>query len=199
MVACAALSLTLMVSGETLAQEPVVVELDTTEGKIILELNRAKAPKTVENFLKYVEKGHYTGTIFHRVMKDFMIQGGGLDAELKEKATLAPVVNEGGNGLTNDHYTVAMARKADPNSATSQFFINTSGKNTFLNRNDPNSDGFGYTVFGKVVEGQEVVDKIAARPTKSMPNPAFRQMLMENVPVEPVTIQGVRVLSGNNQ
>ncbi len=177
------------------AQEPVIVEIETTEGRIVLELDAAKAPKSVENFLKYVENGHYVGTVFHRVMPDFMVQGGGMDASMEEKQTLPPVRNEASNGLRNDEYTVAMARTSDPHSATSQFFINTSGKNGFLNRADPNSDGFGYAVFGKVVEGKDVVDKIEAKPTRSVPHPKVPQMLMENVPVEPITIKSVKVLA----
>ncbi len=136
----------------------VLVALDTTEGKIVIELDAEKAPKTVANFLDYVMSGHYEGTVFHRVIKDFMIQGGGMDENLKEKEVKAPVRNEAGNGLKNNKYTVAMARTNDPHSATSQFFINTAD-NGFLNREQA-QDGFGYTVFGKVVEGMDVVDKI---------------------------------------
>lgn len=170
------------------------VALETSEGRIVLELNAEKAPKTVENFLNYVKEGHYAGTIFHRVIPEFMVQGGGFDESMKERSTFPPVRNEASNGLTNDEYTVAMARTSDPHSATSQFFINTSAKNNFLNRNDPRSDGFGYTVFGKVIEGQAVVDRIEAKPTRSVPNPAMPQMLMGDVPVEPITIKSATIL-----
>ncbi|MEM7294394.1 MAG: peptidylprolyl isomerase [Pseudomonadota bacterium] len=173
-------------------QDPVTVELDTSEGKIVLELNTEKAPKTVENFVKYVKSGHYEGTVFHRVIADFMIQGGGLDKELKEKPTEDPVRNEAGNGLRNDKYTVAMARTADPHSATSQFFINTKS-NAFLNREQA-QDGYGYTVFGKVTEGTEVVDKINKVQTHPRPNPAFPAMLMRDVPVNPIVIKSVKVV-----
>ncbi|QDT03444.1 Peptidyl-prolyl cis-trans isomerase cyp18 [Rubripirellula lacrimiformis] len=176
------------------ADKAIVVEMETTEGKIVLELDQAKAPKTVANFLAYIEKDHYPGTVFHRVMPDFMIQGGGMDATLSEKETLPPIRNEASNGLRNDEYTIAMARTGDPHSATSQFFINSGTKNSFLNRADPRSDGFGYAVFGKVIEGKDVVDKIEAKPTRTVPAP--KGGLMENVPVEPVLIQAVRVVSG---
>lgn len=183
-----ALSVSLQVSTATAQQ----VELDTSEGKIVIELNADKAPKSVANFLRYVESGHYEGTVFHRVMKEFMIQGGGMDESLKEKASLEPIENEGGNGLTNEQYTVAMARTNDPDSATCQFFINTV-KNDFLNRDDPRSDGYGFAVFGKVVKGMDVVDKIENTKTAPKPNPAFPAMLMHNVPTTPVKIYSVRV------
>lgn len=175
------------------AAEPVRVSLETGKGKIVLELDAERAPKTVENFLRYVEDGHYAGTIFHRVIENFMIQGGGFDADMKEKKTLPPVRNEAGNGLKNEKYTIAMARTSNPHSATSQFFINTAN-NSFLNRSEA-ADGYGYTVFGKVVEGQSVVDAIAAVRTGSRPNPAAPSLLMENVPLEPVTIKGAEVIT----
>ena len=175
------------------AAEPVRVSLETGMGKIVLELDAERAPKTVENFLRYVEDGHYAGTIFHRVIENFMIQGGGFDADMKEKKTLPPVRNEAGNGLKNEKYTIAMARTSNPHSATSQFFINTAN-NSFLNRAEA-ADGYGYTVFGKVVEGQSVVDAIAAVRTGSRPNPAAPSLLMENVPLEPVTIKGAEVVT----
>jgi peptidyl-prolyl cis-trans isomerase A (cyclophilin A) len=157
---------------------PVVV-LDTTLGSITLELFQKEAPKTTANFLAYVRRKHYDGTIFHRVMPNFMIQGGGLDKDLKEKPTLAPVVNEAKNGLSNTRGTVAMARLSDPNSATAQFFINVKD-NPSLDAN-PNSGG-GYAVFGKVVEGMDVVDKIkAVKTTARGPH--------EAVPLIPVTIK----------
>jgi peptidyl-prolyl cis-trans isomerase B (cyclophilin B) len=136
------------------------VTLDTTMGKIVIELYPDKAPKTVANFLAYVKSGHYDNTMFHRVIKDFMIQGGGLDASGKEKQTNPPVHNEADNGLANDRGTVAMARTSEPHSATAQFFINLKG-NSFLNYQSKSPNGWGYTVFGKVVDGMDVVDKIA--------------------------------------
>jgi cyclophilin family peptidyl-prolyl cis-trans isomerase len=174
------------------------VALETSEGRIVIELNAEKAPKTVENFLNYVKEGHYEGTLFHRVIPEFMVQGGGFDVSMKEKSTFPPVRNEASNGLTNDEYTLAMARTSDPHSATSQFFINTSGENSFLSRDHPRSDGFGYTVFGKVVEGQSVVDQIEAKPTRSIPNPAAPGQLMGDVPVEPITIKSATILAPAN-
>ncbi|AAU47776.1 peptidylprolyl isomerase [Burkholderia pseudomallei] len=143
-----------------------MVELHTNHGVIKLELDEAKAPKTVENFLNYVKKGHYDGTIFHRVINGFMIQGGGFEPGLKQKPTDAPIANEANNGLKNDTYTIAMARTNDPHSATAQFFINVND-NEFLNHSSPTPQGWGYAVFGKVVEGQDIVDKIKAVKTGS--------------------------------
>lgn len=165
------------------------VELDTSEGKILIELNPEKAPKSVANFLEYVESGHFNGTVFHRVIPDFMIQGGGFDENLKKKETRPPILNEAGNGLTNKKYTVAMARTNDPDSATNQFFINTAD-NGFLNRSGANA---GYAVFGRVVKGLDVVDKISATPTYPRPNPDFPAMLMQNVPKTPITIKSAKV------
>ena len=128
-----------------------------TQGVITLELDAVNAPKSTANFLAYVNKGHYDGTIFHRVIKGFMIQGGGFTADMKQKGTDAPIENEAANGLKNDKYTIAMARTGDPHSATAQFFINTVN-NDFLNHTSPTAQGWGYAVFGKVVKGQEVVD-----------------------------------------
>ncbi len=142
------------------------VNLETNHGQIVLELDDAKAPSTVANFVNYVNAGHYNGTIFHRVIPGFMIQGGGFTPEMKQKGTQAPIQNEANNGLKNDKYTVAMARTNDPHSATAQFFINVSD-NGFLNHSAPTPQGWGYAVFGKVVEGSEVVDKIAAVSTGS--------------------------------
>ena len=130
-----------------------------TPGVITLELDNAKAPQSTANFLNYVNKGHYDGTIFHRVIKGFMIQGGGFTADMKQKPTLAPIENEAANGLKNDAYTIAMARTNDPHSATAQFFINVVD-NAFLNHTSPSPQGWGYAVFGKVVKGQDVVDAI---------------------------------------
>ena len=130
-------------------------------GVITLELDAAKAPKSVENFLAYVNKGHYDNTIFHRVIPGFMVQGGGFEPGMKQKSVDEPIENEAKNGLKNDNYTVAMARTNDPHSATAQFFINVAD-NGFLNHTAPNASGWGYAVFGKVVAGTEVVDKIKA-------------------------------------
>ena len=130
-----------------------------TQGVITLELDNAKAPKSTANFLNYVNKGHYDGTIFHRVIKGFMIQGGGFTPDMQQKATDAPIENEAANGLKNDAYTIAMARTNDPHSATAQFFINVVD-NAFLNHTSPSPQGWGYAVFGKVVKGQDVVDAI---------------------------------------
>lgn len=143
-----------------------MVELHTNHGVIKLELDAEKAPKTVENFLDYVKKGHYDGTVFHRVINGFMIQGGGFEPGMTQKPTDAPIDNEANNGLKNDTYTVAMARTNDPHSATAQFFINVND-NDFLNHSSPTPQGWGYMVFGKVVEGQDVVDKIKAVKTGS--------------------------------
>ncbi len=136
------------------------------QGVVTLELDAAKAPKTVENFLAYVKKGHYDGTIFHRVIRGFMIQGGGFDADMKQKDTDAPVQNEADNGLRNDRYTIAMARTSDPHSASAQFFINAAD-NDFLNHTAKNAQGWGYAVFGKVVSGTDVVDRIEGVKTGS--------------------------------
>ncbi len=145
---------------DTKGNKPVV-RLDTSMGSITLELDAAKAPATVANFLSYVESGHYDNTVFHRVIDGFMIQGGGFEPGMKQKPTMDPIKNEADNGLTNDAYTIAMARTNDPHSATAQFFINVKD-NGFLNFSAPNPRGWGYCVFGKVVAGQDVVDKIKA-------------------------------------
>ena len=160
------------------------VELKTSQGDIVLELNDELAPRTVANFVQYVKSGHYDGTVFHRVISGFMIQGGGLDKALNEKATRAPVENEARNGLRNEPGTVAMARTSAPHSATTQFFINVSN-NDFLDH--PGQDGWGYAVFGKVVKGMDVVQKIAGLPTRSVGAHG-------NVPVEPVVIESARLL-----
>ena len=136
-----------------------MVKLHTTLGTITLELDAEKAPKTVENFLQYVRDGFYDGTIFHRVIDGFMIQGGGMEPGMTQKPTRAPIENEAANGLKNDAYTIAMARTSIPNSATAQFFINVKN-NGFLDFTSPTPQGYGYAVFGKVVEGTDVVDKI---------------------------------------
>ena len=151
---------TVLLAAPSFGQDtPPRVALETNHGTIVLELNPEKAPITVENFLQYVDRGWYDGTIFHRVMDGFMIQGGGFDTSMQKKITRPPIKNEGGNGLLNDRGTVAMARTGDPDSATAQFFINLQD-NDFLNREEA-QDGVGYAVFGKVVEGMEAVDAIA--------------------------------------
>ncbi len=157
-----------LVAGQVDANQPVKVEIKTSLGAFVLELDPAKAPITVENFLGYVNDGFYEGTVFHRVIQTFMIQGGGFDKKdlNNEKKTKPPIKNESSNGLSNAKYTVAMARTPVPNSATSQFFVNTGDKNQFLDQNMA-QDGVGYCVFGKVVAGFEVVDAIAAGKVKS--------------------------------
>jgi peptidyl-prolyl cis-trans isomerase B (cyclophilin B) len=135
------------------------VKLETSAGAIVIELDEDKAPVSSANFLEYVRSGHYDGTVFHRVIKGFMVQGGGFSVGMKQKSVLAPIQNEAANGLKNLHYTVAMARTSDPHSATAQFFINTAN-NGFLDHTSPSSQGWGYAVFGKVVQGSEVVDAI---------------------------------------
>ena len=166
---------------------PPVVELDTSMGAIIIELNEEKAPKTVENFLNYVKSGHYDGTIFHRIIDGFMIQGGGMDAEMNEKATNAPVENEADNGLKNDKGTIAMARTQDPHSATSQFFVNVKD-NDFLNHSGKNMQGWGYTVFGKVTSGMDVIEKMRGVPTG-------RFGMHADVPKEPVVINSATIIT----
>ncbi|HEU0231065.1 MAG TPA: peptidylprolyl isomerase [Burkholderiaceae bacterium] len=162
------------------------VDLHTNMGDIVIELNPEKAPKTVANFLTYVKEGFYDGTIFHRVINNFMIQGGGFEVGMKQKQTHAPIENEADNGLKNDKYTVAMARTSDPHSATAQFFINVAN-NEFLNFTAPTPNGWGYAVFGKVVEGTDVVDKIKQVKTG---NKGFHQ----DVPVEDVIIEKATVV-----
>ena len=155
------------------------VKLTTTQGDLRIELDDEKAPITVANFLSYVNKGFYDGTIFHRVIRNFMIQGGGFEAGMKQKTTDAPIKNEAKNGLKNDKYTLAMARTGDPHSATGQFFINTTN-NGFLN-NAEAQDGWGYAVFGKVVEGMDVVDQLGAVKTG-------RKGFHDDVPVDDIQI-----------
>lgn len=140
-------------------KDAVTVKLETSMGDIVMRLDPAKAPVSVANFVKYVEDGFYNGTVFHRVAPGFVIQGGGYDVNMHEKDTRAPIENEAANGLSNDRYTVAMARTSDPQSATAQFYINLVN-NKFLNYKSSTPDGFGYAVFGKVISGQDVVDKI---------------------------------------
>jgi peptidyl-prolyl cis-trans isomerase B (cyclophilin B) len=162
------------------------VELQTSKGKITIELDDTKAPESVRNFIAYVEAGHYDNTVFHRVIKGFMIQGGGFEPGLKQKSTQAPIRNEANNGLKNNHYTLAMARTNDPHSATAQFFINATD-NEFLNFKSESGSGWGYAVFGKVVAGSEVVDAIEQVKTG-------RSGFHDDVPLEDVVIQRATVL-----
>lgn len=162
------------------------VILNTTHGVIKLELNAAKAPLSVANFVEYVKAGHYNGKIFHRVINDFMIQGGGMDKNMKESATRDPIKNEANNGLKNDKYTIAMARTMQPHSATAQFFINVKD-NDFLNFSAENVHGWGYAVFGKVIEGTEVIDKIKLVKTG-------RHGMHDDVPTEAIVIESATVV-----
>ncbi|MCZ6830682.1 MAG: peptidylprolyl isomerase [Gammaproteobacteria bacterium] len=163
-----------------------MIIMRTTHGDITLELNSEKAPKTCANFVAYAKDGFYDGTIFHRVIKNFMIQGGGFEVSMNEKTCGASIENEADNGLTNDKGTIAMARTTDPHSATAQFFINVKD-NDFLNHTSKNSQGWGYTVFGKVTEGMEVVNKIKAVATNS-------SGAHQDVPAEAVIINSVEVV-----
>ena len=162
-----------------------MVTLKTSHGDIQIELNAEKAPRSVENFLQYVKDGHYDGVIFHRVISNFMVQGGGFDADMNQKPTRGPVVNEANNGLKNDKYTLAMARTNDPHSASAQFFINTKD-NDFLNFKSETPSGWGYAVFGKVVSGTDVVDKIEGVRTGQV-GP------YGDVPMEPVVIESATI------
>lgn len=163
------------------------VSIMTSKGEIVVELRPEKAPKTVENFLEYVNSGFYENTIFHRVIKGFMIQGGGLTADLNKKKTRDPIRNEADNRLSNRKYTIAMARTNDPHSATSQFFINTAN-NTPLDFKNQSQAGWGYCVFGRVIKGMEVVDAIENVKTSS-------NGMMNDVPVETIVITGAKVLN----
>jgi peptidyl-prolyl cis-trans isomerase B (cyclophilin B) len=163
-----------------------MVRLHTNFGAITLQLDEAKAPKTVANFLAYVKSGHFDNTLFHRVINGFMIQGGGFAPGMKQKSTAAPIENEARNGLRNDSYTIAMARTSDPHSATAQFFINVAD-NEFLNHSAPTPQGWGYCVFGKVVEGTDVVDKIKAVRTT-------RFGMHQDVPEQDVLIERAEVV-----
>jgi cyclophilin family peptidyl-prolyl cis-trans isomerase len=169
----------------TLTQAAPTVEIQTSQGNITLELNAKRAPKTVENFLQYARAGFYDGTVFHRVIPDFMIQGGGFTPDMQQKTTRPPVENEAKNGLRNQRGSVAMARTGDPHSATAQFFINHADNR---NLDYPSFDGWGYAVFGKVTDGMEVVDKIAKVATG-------RVGPHQDVPVEPIIIQSVKIIS----
>ncbi|MBC7684359.1 MAG: peptidyl-prolyl cis-trans isomerase [Bdellovibrionales bacterium] len=171
-------------STAVMAAEAPQVSLKTSMGEIVVELDQEKAPKTVANFLSYVKSGHYKGTIFHRVINDFMIQGGGMDAKLVTKRTGKPVQNEAKNGLKNEPYSLAMARSGDPHSATAQFFINVANNESL---DYPGKDGFGYTVFGKVIAGQDVVDKIKVVLVDDVRG-------QQNVPVIPIVIKSATVV-----
>jgi cyclophilin family peptidyl-prolyl cis-trans isomerase len=186
-IALCFIALGMVTAGAARAANPVVL-IETSMGNIKVELYEEKAPISVKNFLSYVDDKHYDGTIFHRIIgkenadRDFMIQGGGYDKDMKEKKTKPPIKNEAGNGLSNTRGTIAMARTPDPDSATAQFFINV-GDNTFLDRGQ--ADPAGYTVFGRVIEGMDVVDRIKAVPTGVKGG-------MPNVPNETVQIKSVR-------
>jgi peptidyl-prolyl cis-trans isomerase A (cyclophilin A) len=184
---------TLILIASCLASQSVFagpkVEFKTTMGNFVVELDDVKAPKTTANFLNYVKSGFYNGTIFHRVIDGFMIQGGGFTADLNQKPTDAPVASEAQNGLKNNRYTIAMARTSDPDSATSQFFINVND-NAALDY--PNAMGNGYTVFGKVISGTQTIDAIRKIPT--MVAPAPRMGRMADVPSKTVTIESATIL-----
>jgi peptidyl-prolyl cis-trans isomerase B (cyclophilin B) len=157
------------------------VQMDTSAGTLRIELDDEKAPLSTANFLSYVNKGHYDGTVFHRVIKGFMVQGGGFEPGMKQKPTDAPIKNEANNGLKNKHYTLAMARTSDPHSASAQFFVNTTD-NGFLDFRAENAQGWGYAVFGRVVEGMDVIDKIENVRTG-------RKGMHDDVPLEDVRIE----------
>ena len=180
--ACLAISL---FTPLVLAANPQV-EFKTNQGNIVLELYPEKAPKTVANFTQYVKDGHYNGTVFHRVIDGFMIQGGGMDSQLNEKPTRAPIPNEAGNGLKNEPGTIAMARTSDPHSASAQFFINVADNN-FLNYRAPTGQGWGYAVFGRVTRGMDVVNRIAKTKTAN-------RGMHQDVPVTPVVIEKATLL-----
>jgi cyclophilin family peptidyl-prolyl cis-trans isomerase len=179
----AAVSLSGVISAAGAVDNPQVL-LKTNMGDMVLELYPDKAPKTVANFLQYVKTGQYNGTIIHRVIDGFMIQGGGVDQNMKEKPTKAPIENEARNGLKNEAYTVAMARTSDPHSATAQFFINVNN-NSFLDY--PSRDGWGYAVFGKVIKGTDTVDKIRKVETGNAG-------MYQNVPLKPVVIESASAI-----
>jgi cyclophilin family peptidyl-prolyl cis-trans isomerase len=180
------IALTFCVNMASYAADPQV-EIRTNLGNMTVELYPDKAPRTVDNFLRYVKDGHYRNTVFHRVIPGFMIQGGGFDKALMQKPTRQPVENEAANGLRNDTGTIAMARTSDPNSATAQFFINVAN-NTFLNYTSPTPRGYGYTVFGKVINGMDVAEKIAATPT------GMRGPFPSDVPKSDIVIEDIKLV-----
>jgi peptidyl-prolyl cis-trans isomerase A (cyclophilin A) len=171
------------------AQNKLNVLMKTSQGDVTIELQHDKAPKSVENFLQYVRDGFYSNTIFHRVIDGFMVQGGGFTADMAQKTTRAPIPLESQNGLKNEIGTVAMARTSNPNSATAQFFINTVNNS---NLNYPQPDGFGYAVFGKVVKGMDVIEKISKTPTE------FKGM-MRDVPSTPIVIQSITMIEPDSK
>ncbi len=176
-----------LIAGTSFAANTTQVEIQTSQGSFVVELYPDKAPKTVANFLQYVNSDFYKGTIFHRVINNFMIQGGGFTRDLTEKPTNAPITNEANNGLLNELGTIAMARTNDPDSATSQFFINLTN-NQFLNYSSPTPELMGYCVFGKVISGLDVVKKIGITPTTSVAGYA-------DVPIKAITIKSVKVIN----
>ena len=191
LITTSVLALLLTISTNVFAANPKV-RMETTKGTVIIELYPDKAPKTVENFLRYVAAGKYDGTIFHRVIKGFMNQGGGFTPDYKKVDTFAPIMNEADNGLKNTRGTIAMARTGDPNSATNQFFINTVD-NTFLNHTSKTPRGWGYCVFGTVVDGMDVMDRIAKVPT----GPGGR--FQKDVPQEQIIIQKASVIEAEKK
>jgi len=186
LISVCTLALLLVANSSVFAANPRV-QMETTEGNVVIELYPDEAPATVENFLRYVEAGKYDGTIFHRVIKGFMNQGGGFTPDIKKVDTYAPIKNEADNGLKNKRGTVAMARTGDPHSATNQFFINTTD-NAFLDHSGKNARGWGYCVFGKVVEGMDVMDRIADMPT------GRKGPFAKDVPQKDVVIQKMSVI-----
>lgn len=178
--------MTIIMTASSVQAETTSVEMETSMGSIVLELDAGKAPATVANFLAYAREGFYDGTIFHRVISNFMIQGGGFTEDMKQKPTHTPVQNEADNGLSNDTGTIAMARTSDPHSATAQFFINVKD-NRFLNFSGKNAQGWGYAVFGRVTEGMDVVNAIKGVSTAS-------RGPFDDVPVESVVIEKVSVI-----
>ncbi len=173
------------------AEGKTLVEFQTTQGNFTVELYPEKAPKTVENFVQYVKDGFYDNTIFHRVINRFMIQGGGFERDLSEKNTRAPIINEASNGLLNELGTIAMARTADPDSATAQFFVNL-GNNQFLNYTGSDAESIGYCVFGKVTSGLEVVQKIGLSATGNIGRHS-------DVPIKPITIKSAKLISADSK
>ena len=186
-IACALLFSTATHAADKNNMSTTTIKLTTNQGEITLELDAEKAPNTVKNFVTYVEEGFYEGVIFHRIISNFMAQGGGFTTDFKQKDTHSPIENEADNGLKNDRGTIAMARTSDPHSATGQFFINLAD-NDFLNHSSKTSQGWGYAVFGKVTEGMDVVDKMAAIPTGS------GGMFPTDVPKEEVVIEKAEVI-----
>ncbi|MBW2731483.1 MAG: peptidyl-prolyl cis-trans isomerase [Deltaproteobacteria bacterium] len=186
-LACAPIATLALAAGKKEVAQKPKVQLTTSLGTIVLQLDAKRAPKTVANFLRYVREGFYKGTIFHRVISNFMLQGGGFDTKRKKKKTHDPIQNEADNGLKNAVGTVAMARTGDPHSASAQFFINVKN-NSFLNFRSKNQRGWGYTVFGKVIKGMDVVKKIKAVPVRNEGGP------FANMPVTPVVITNARLL-----